>query len=338
MQAGSIIRGPTGFAIIITIVALAAASIVIGAIIYPQQSAKINDLSLELESKSATIERQSQTISEGSSLIASQQQEIADKSIQLANLQGQIVDLFGEIESREKTIAETAEQADRLKVELADKQAELRQIQLQITKLQNEISLLQSEIKAKDEDIAQLILEKNAGRRVHVMHYGLGVSDNKGIVFPIEVEIIGSGNGHISVDVSNVQYEASFQGAVRTAVAVASEYTGVSVSNKDIIVRLVNTEDGLIEVDGPSAGAAITAIMVAGLAEKEIDQSVLVTGTIRSDGTIGKIGGLASKADAAAAFGAKTMLVPAGQEFLHGQIEIVGVADIGELAGHLVKG
>lgn len=299
----------------------------------------MDELAGQLAAQSATITEQGRKIEQDSLVIESQKQEISSKSVQLVDLQGRIDDLSKEIESQQQVIAKKTSEAEKLQADLAGKTLELGQLQSQATKLQSEIGALQSEIKAKDNDIAELILEKNASRRVHIAYYGLGVSDDgKGIVFPIEAEIIGSGSGRISVDVSNVQYEASFQGAVRTAVAVASEYTGVSVANKDIIVRLVNTGDGLIQVDGPSAGAAITAIMVAGLSEKEIDSSVLVTGTIRSDGTIGKIGGLSSKADAAAAFGAKKLLVPAGQEFSHGQMEILGVADVRELASHLIKG
>ncbi|HXG06750.1 MAG TPA: hypothetical protein VNI77_05415 [Nitrososphaera sp.] len=50
-----------------------------------------------------------------------------------------------------------------------------------------------------------------------------------------------SGRGSIAVDISNVQYEPTFQEAVRTAAAVASEYT-VPVSDKDIIVRIINDQ------------------------------------------------------------------------------------------------
>jgi PDZ domain-containing secreted protein len=51
-------------------------------------------------------------------------------------------------------------------------------------------------------------------------------------------------------------------------------------------------------------------MIAAGLMDREIDSSVLVTGTIESDGTVGDIRSLDKKADAAADFGAETILVP----------------------------
>jgi PDZ domain-containing secreted protein len=62
---------------------------------------------------------------------------------------------------------------------------------------------------------------------------------------------------------------------------------------------------------------------------------VLLTGTIQQDGSVGKIGGLESKTDAAAEFGADTMLVPEEQEFWHPSIDVVGVSDIDEVMRHL---
>lgn len=199
--------------------------------------------------------------------------------------------------------------------------------------------MLQSEIQAKDQDLTELILANAAAKRVHVAHYGLGVDDNgEGIVFPIEIEIIGSGAGRISVDVSNVQYAASFQTAVRTAAEVVSDYTDVTVSDKDVIVRLVNESENVIRVDGPSAGAIIAVMMLAGLQEKQLNPDILVTGAIESDGTIGSVGGLQGKADAAADYGAEMLLVPDGQEFHDSRIEIEGVEDINDLADRMIIG
>jgi predicted ATP-dependent protease len=260
--------------------------------------------------------------------MSSQQQEISGKTAELATLQSQVDELSDDIRSIESLIERRTAEAAFLRSELLEKDEELEDLQLQL-------SLLQEEIEEKDKDIADLILEKES-ERFHVVYYGLGVDeDGDGIVFPIEVEIIKSGDNRISLDVSNVQYTATFQSTVRTAVDVASDYTGIRVSDKDIIIRLVNKSGSVIKVDGPSAGAAIAAIIVAGLQEKELNPDILVTGTIESDGSIGSVGGLVGKADAADEFGAHTLLVPEGQEFQH-EIDIRGVENIGELASHIV--
>jgi predicted ATP-dependent protease len=305
-----------------------AASVAFTAILYSQQAGQISQLSSDLAAKTGVIEQQEQQIGEQSSLMASQQQEISDKTAQLETLQDRVSELSQDIESIEEQLAEKTEQAANLQDDLDQSMDELED-------LQSQISLLQAEIQQKDEDIAELILEKES-ERYHVVYYGIGVDeDGDGIVFPIEVDILKSGDNRISLDVSNVQYTKTFQETVRTAVEVASDYTGVKVSDKDIIVRLVNKSNSVISVDGPSAGAAITAIIVAGLQEKELDPDILVTGTIETDGTIGSVGGLTSKADAADEFGAHTLLVPDGQEFQH-DIDIDSVEDIDELASRII--
>ncbi|HEX2614333.1 MAG TPA: hypothetical protein VHL10_02490, partial [Nitrososphaera sp.] len=219
-------------------------------------------MSLELARQSSVIDQQSQEIQQYTTATASQKQEIAEKTEQLRKLDQQIDILSSEIVLKEEEIATKSQEAESLRVSLAAQQGDLKELQVQFQSIQGEIGLLQAKIKSNEQYIADLTHQMEVaqqGERVRISHYGLGVTeDNKGIVFPIEVEIIDSGSGSVSVDVSNVQYEASFQSAVRTAAAVASDYTGVSISQKDIIVRFVNNlDDGgkLVKIDGPSAGA-----------------------------------------------------------------------------------
>lgn len=264
--------------------------------------------------------------------MASQQAELETKNAQLDELQSEIGALIQEIDWQESQLTQKSAQVEQL-------EEELDQLQSQAFRLEQDIASLRSEIQAKDADLADLILENASARRVHVSYLGLGVDERgDGIVFPMELEIIGSGDGRISVDVSNVDYQTGFQEAVRTAAAVAADYTDIAVSDKDIIIRLVNNSDGLITVDGPSAGAAMTAMIIAGLTERQPDSSVLVTGTIGLDGRIGRVGGLDGKADAASAFGADKLLVPRVQQFQDSRIEVVGVSNVEELVRHIITG
>ncbi|CAN5600594.1 hypothetical protein BH23CHL2_BH23CHL2_15800 [soil metagenome] len=68
-------------------------------------------------------------------------------------------------------------------------------------------------------------------------------------------------------------------------------------------------------IDGPSAGALMTAAVLAGLLGDQIDSTVTMTGTINPDGTIGPVGGIPHKIVGAAQVGKTTVLVPAGQRF-----------------------
>lgn len=66
-------------------------------------------------------------------------------------------------------------------------------------------------------------------------------------------------------------------------------------------------------IDGPSAGGLLAAAVLACLTEAEIRPDATLTGTISPDGSIGPVGGLSQKIDAAAAAGLKLVLIPAGQ-------------------------
>ena len=302
---------------------------------------QLNSVS-ELVAKSKTIDQQSQEIQQYTTIVATQKQEIADKATQLQKLDAQIDTLSSEIVSSEEEISAKSQEAESLSASLTAQQADLKELQAQLHNLQAEIGLLQAKIQSNEKYIADLTGKVDLAQqdgRVQVSHYSIGVTeDGKGIVFPIEIEIVSLGSGSISLDVSDVQYESSFQNAVRTAAAVASEYTGESISDKDIIVRFINNNTGgeLVRVDGSSAGAVITAMMIAGLTDKELNPSVLVTGTIKPDGSISNVGGIEDKIDAAAAFGAKMMLVPESQESKISGMLIVGVSDMKEVMKYLV--
>ncbi len=57
----------------------------------------------------------------------------------------------------------------------------------------------------------------------------------------------------------------------------------------------------------------MTVLLISDISGKPINSKVLMTGTIQTDGTIGKIGGVAQKVEAAGKNGAKIFLVPTGQ-------------------------
>ncbi len=69
----------------------------------------------------------------------------------------------------------------------------------------------------------------------------------------------------------------------------------------------IEAESGI--VGGPSAGAAVAVLTIAELEGLGLDQRVAVTGTINSGGSIGSVGGLKEKIDAASSTGIKKVLV-----------------------------
>ena len=64
------------------------------------------------------------------------------------------------------------------------------------------------------------------------------------------------------------------------------------------------------EVDGPSAGAPMTLLVISAIEKQPIDESLTLTGTIDSNGHIGAIGGVVAKATAAKENGKTLFLIP----------------------------
>ena len=326
-------------------IGLAAASLTITSIIFIVQAS-------ELASRSETINRQNEEIKQYSTLISTQKQEIANKATQIDRLNTQIDLLSSDIVSKEEEIiAAKSQHADSSSSSfnsmLTTQQTNLDRLDSQTKGLQSQISLLQAKMEDSNEkhnNIANVTARKmglvQQSDRVKISHYAIGIGpDNKAIVFPIEVEILNSGTGAVSVDVNNVQYQASFQSAVRTAAAVASDYTGKSLSDKDIIIRLVNNygnNNTLIKIDGPSAGAIVTAMMIAGLDGKELGTSTLVTGAINPDGSIDRVGNIDDKVSAATTFGANVIIVPETQEYRSKGILVIGASNIQEVLKYVV--
>lgn len=73
-------------------------------------------------------------------------------------------------------------------------------------------------------------------------------------------------------------------------------------------------------VDGPSAGGCFAIALLAAVRGGPLNDTVYMTGTIGSDGSIGPVGGVAEKAVTAAERGARLFIVPRGQSTIIVQV------------------
>jgi hypothetical protein len=71
--------------------------------------------------------------------------------------------------------------------------------------------------------------------------------------------------------------------------------------------------EGATRIDGPSAGGLITAAILAGQQQVEIDPTFTMTGTVNPDGSIGPVGGIAHKFEGAFRAGKRLLGFPLGQ-------------------------
>ena len=137
----------------------------------------------------------------------------------------------------------------------------------------------------------------------------------EGVISTITVTIQNNGSGRVFVDTLPLT-QVDMQGSARLAVKVA----GALVKNdKNLDVNpdqydyffVIRTSAPII--GGPSAGAVMTLATISLLENWTIDKNLVMTGMINPDGSIGPIGGILYKVDAANSVGANRFLIPKGQ-------------------------
>jgi len=131
-----------------------------------------------------------------------------------------------------------------------------------------------------------------------------------GVVMSVMVEL-RSGEGRLLIN-TQPRVGIDLQTSGRTAVLVAQNVTGVSMTTTDVVLTVM-AEENVEVVDGPSAGAAITVAIIAAIRNQTLRGDVFISGTVNPDQTVGPVGGLHYKALAAAEKGASIFLVPKGQ-------------------------
>jgi uncharacterized protein len=154
-------------------------------------------------------------------------------------------------------------------------------------------------------------------RNVTVYAPAVAETDNGyvGIISTITVTIQSNGSGRVFVDTLPLT-QIDMQGSARLSVKVASAL----VKNDDNCIInpeeydyffVVRTDSPII--GGPSAGGVMTAATVSLLQNWTLDNKTVMTGMINPDGSIGPIGGILQKIDAAYTTGASRFLIPKGQ-------------------------
>lgn len=152
---------------------------------------------------------------------------------------------------------------------------------------------------------------ENVSNRVEIFVPAVDAEGNGRVTkFTVEAE---PGDGKILANIDHLLFFVDTQFSIQTAKDVAADVTGADISKYNLIYDIETETNGTAAVEGPSAGAALTIATIAAIENKKLDPSVMITGTVNPDGTIGKIGGIPEKAEIARQVGAKVFLVPEGQ-------------------------
>ena len=242
--------------------------------------------------------------------------------------------LYGQIKLQDETISTLTITSEKQK-------GTIEQLELNIAQLKQNLSLTETQLKnetrtrrQRDEEIINLTMV------ARIEYDVLAVDENdKGHLIPLEV-IIKSGKGNLFLNVANVLFDETLQSSAQTAVLVAREVSRKSLFDKDVLINIeAPVQEQRISISGGSAGAAMTLAVMAAIQNRTIRKDVFITGTIREDHTIGRIGAPRAKALAAKDNGAVLFLVPAGQKSEVGDvgIEVRDVATIEEAANYIIQ-
>lgn len=130
-----------------------------------------------------------------------------------------------------------------------------------------------------------------------------------GVSADLYVRVVYPGNGHVYVETLPLS-QLDLQASTRIAALVASYVAGVNFNHYDFYASIkANTPI----IGGPSASGVTAVAFAAALLKLPLNSSIVMTGMIMPDGSIGPVGGIKYKLDAAYSRGAKLFIVPYGQ-------------------------
>ena len=211
-----------------------------------------------------------------------------------------------------------------LTIESQAQKQNISQLESNITNLKGNLSRTEGLLK-NETQIRQKLEEEiiNLTASAKSDYWVIGVDENEiGHVIPLEV-IIKEGKGNLFLNVANVLVDESMQSSAQTAIRVAREVTRTSLTDKDVLINIKSpAQEGQLTISGGSAGGAIAIVAIAAMMGNPPLEDVLMTGTINTDHSIGKIGAPRAKGIAARENGAKLFLVPPGQK---GEVGDIGI-------------
>jgi len=125
----------------------------------------------------------------------------------------------------------------------------------------------------------------------------------------LTVHVVCPGSGHVYLETMPLT-QIDTQASTRIAALVASMVAGIPFNYCNYYASI---QANTTIVGGPSASLAMTVAFAAALMGLKLNHSVVMTGMIMPDGSVGPVGGLYYKLYAAKAAGAKVFLIPYGQ-------------------------
>ncbi len=205
------------------------------------------------------------------------------------------------------------------------KEAGVRELERQISKIIRKIvtQLVINNIKIHKINLTEMVIEKYLGKIIYQnksinkeanvgIVNGLAYTYFGGDVLPIEVTMYqGDGQLILTGSLGEVMKES----ASIAFSYIKSNYQFFGI-NYDLFQNNIHIHvpEGAVKKDGPSAGVALTLVLVSLFTNKKIPSNIALTGEITLRGNVLPIGGLKEKSIGALKAQVKTVFIPANNE------------------------
>jgi hypothetical protein len=220
-----------------------------------------------------------------------------------------------------KKIVELEQEKAALQQDLAEAQGTTGQLQGELVRVRQELASLRSGSVSPVSSGSATLQAPAVAQRIEVVGefpFARRRVVEEGSMMNITAEVV-AGKGRVLVRTVPLM-GIVFQDAANTAVEVARVRTGANLSASDFIFS-IEAPGEVPAVDGPSAGALMCLLAIADIRGLRLDTGVTLTGTIGEDGSIGAIGGVLEKAQAAKDAGKRLLLLPEENRMLVRYVE-----------------
>ena len=133
-------------------------------------------------------------------------------------------------------------------------------------------------------------------------------TNGKGVAASLVTEI-RDGNGLVLVNINDVLADVNAQYSARLAKQITESISQKKLNGTDVIFNIITNA---VVVGGQSAGSAMALSLLSLVLEREINQSVMITGSVDVNGTLLDAAEIYEKSKAAKEEGGKLVLVPIG--------------------------
>jgi len=235
-------------------------------------------------------------------------------------------------------------QISHLKDEIWAKDVDIDLLNRGYEELESNFTVLEAELNQTRLELGQVNTSlREARRTIRELNYSksihthiLGVKGGEGVPIPLEIEI-KKGTGRLLIDIGEIFLEEDVQSTAKTAVALADVISKGNLADKDATIRIVNPYIKSLTISGMSSGAIMTMSLIALGKNRTLKKGVIITGTIKGDGSIGRVLYIKQKAEAAKGLNAMQMLVPEGQKIPVSGIELIEVSNIEEAMEYMLE-